>query len=531
MRYLQLAVVFVAWILCAPVYAAVDLSDYRTATYGAPTHYCDMTLSIAAPSGTGTLGDPWNATRCMTQPVAGNVVGILPVGAGTPVTLADSGAYNVPSFNPTNEGTFSGGSCSSKIVYVAKYAAVSLTYATITSNQNRTELRGYGTDDDADFVGTGQPVYGAYQRDCIVFDGFFVDMAQMGFHNDSGVIRAQDASGVEFRNFVIKGATFDCDSNCVLWRPHNVTNTVLSNFMVKDFLNAPTSNAGRDTDNLNQLGFFSDGYGEQNSTYEHFDLENTGGGIFLKGTTPGPVYNYATIQYGIIHNNYNCLRFNDLDGTGVTTVRHVLCYDIYTDSSGVGTASGEGITFDSISTAGRNITIDHVTVAKLQTSDINANGGLIVQDNGLASGSNAVTFTNNVWDLNNGSNAHQILLLSQLPQTMNYNCYTKNGGTESYVYNGTQYNSFASWQAAISSRDANSVEVASVGFTDRTNDNYHITSGSCATGSSTGGEMGAYGDLGSNTLGPDVTPDGGGGGAGNRRWAPMLNLLRAQVEP
>lgn len=486
-------------LLAAPAGAAFDSSEYRQNTYGAPTHYCDPTRSLAS-SGTGTSGDPWNMTQCATQPVAGNVVGVLNVGSGTAVTMADSGVYNIPSLTPTNEGTWNGTTCTSKIVYTARYAAVSLTRTTIGSNQNRTELRGYGTDDNADFVGTGQPVYGSYQKDCIVFDGFYVDMANMGFHNDSGVIRAQDANGVEFRNFVIKGKTVDCDSNCVVWRPHNIVNTILSNFLVYDFVNAPTSNAGRDTDNINQLGLFSDGYGERNTTYEHFELDNTGGGIFLKGTTAGPQYNYATIQYGAVHNVYNCLRFNDLHNTELTTVRNVLCYDVYTDSAGVGTASGEGITFDSISTAGRNITIDHVTVAKIQTTDINTNGGLIVQDLGLGSG---VTFTNNVFDLNNGSNGHQVLLLTSLPATMNYNCYTKNGGTESYVYNGTQYNSFATWQAAISSRDANSVEVASVGFTDRAGDNYHITSGSCATGSSTSGEMGAYGGT-TETIGIDV---------------------------
>lgn len=478
-------------LLASSAYAAVDLSEYRTATYGAPDHYCDPTRSLDS-SGTGTLGDPWNMTQCGTEPVAGEVIGVLPVSSGTAVTMADSGAYNIPSLNPTNEGTFSGGTCTAKIVYVAKYAAISLDYDTITSNQNRTELRGYGTDDNADYVGTGQPVYGSYERDCIVYDGFFVDMAHMGFHNDSGVIRAQNASGVEFRNFVIKGATFDCDSNCVLWRPHNITNTVLSNFRVKDFDNDPTSNAGRDTDNINQQGFFSDGYGEQNSLYEHFEIANTDNGIFLKGTTPGPVYNYATIQYGIVSGTRSCYQFNDLDGTHTTTLQYVVCHSTSSDQ-------GDGIVFDSITTAARNITIDHITIAKLDASSINTNAGLYVQDLGL--GSNVV-ITNSVFDNNNGSYGHQIALLSQLPATLNYNCYTKNGATETYVYNSTEYNSFASWQAAISGRDANSQEVASIGFADRANNDFDITSGACLTASSTGGEVGAYAT--SEVIGPDT---------------------------
>jgi len=501
---MSLVLLIILLVLASPLHAAVDLGEYRTATYGAPDHYCDLTLSIASPSGTGTLGDPWNLTRCQTEPVDGDVIGILPVGAGTPVALAAPSSTQTPAFQPTNQGTWNGSTCTSKIVWVTKYPAISMTYSSITTNQNRSEFRHAGTDDAADFWGTGGPMFGPNTRNCTVYDGFFIDMAQMGFREDAGVLHPYDSNGTEFRNFVIKGETTDTDSNAVIYRPHNTINTVLSNFKVKDFVNAPTSNAGRDTDNINQLGYFSDTYGDRNVTIEHFELDNTGGGVFLKGTTPGPQFNYGTIQYGIIHNNYNCLRFNDLHGSSTTIVRNILCYDLYTDSTSPGLAAGEAITFDSISTAGRNIDLSYITVAKVQTTDINVGGGFLVTDLGIGSG---VTFTNNVIDLNNGSNGHQVLLLTSLPATMNYNCYTKNGGTESYVYNGTQYNSFASWQAAISGRDANSVEVASVGFTNRAGDNFRITSGSCATGSSTGGEMGAYGGT-SETIGPDIAAAG-----------------------
>lgn len=492
--------------------AAVDLGEYRTATYGSPTHYCDPTLSIASPSGSGTLLDPWNMTRCATQPVAGNVVGILP---GQSVALTAPGSRLTPAFRPTNGGSWNGTTCTSRIVYVTRYPAIALDYDTITSNANRTELRHAGTDDAADVEGTGGATYGTNGVNCITFDGLFVDMAQNGFHIDSGIIGIWDSNGITVKNFVIKGKTTDADSNAAILRTENVVSVLFENYTIRDARNAPTGGG------LNQRGETSIQYGSRDVQHRHFYLKNVDRGLFQKGTTTGPQYNYGTIEYGIVENASVCFSFNDLHDTQLTYVRYNLCRTVPTTAA----LSASAFMFDSISTAGRNITIDHNTFAKIDASDINGTGNMIVKTTALGLGpsaSNAVTITNNAFDNDNGSYGHMVQLGTTLPQTMNYNCYTKNGATPSYVFNSSQYNTFASWQAAISSRDANSQEVASIGFADRTNNNFDITSGACLTASSTGGEVGAYAT--SEVIGPDTT-DSGGGSSGGARFG-LFNLRR-----
>lgn len=465
--------------------SGVDSSDYRQNTYGAPTHYCDCTKSLSDNSGNGlTEGNAWNLNQAMQSAVAGNVVGFLPVGSGTPVQMAAPNSSQTAAFNPTNDGT-----SGSRIVFVTKYAATSLDRSTIGSNQNRTELRHAGTAAVATGqteTGTGGAAYGSNNRDYITFDGFYVDMAQAEIKSDSGVIQPRDCTGVHFRNFVIKGTSTNCQSNAVMYRPHNAIGTILSNFRAYDFHNDPTGS------DVPQAGLFSDQYGDRDFIIEHFDIDTVDLGIFLKGTAPAGVnFNWGTIQYGIVRNSSSPFRFNDLDGTNRTYLKYCLAYNTIGD--GVETAA-DGIVFDSISTAGRNITIDHVTVAKVDATDINAEAALKAEDNGLGSG---VIITNSIFDVDSGSFVHMVKFLSQLPATMASNFYFKNGASETYVYNGTQYNSFSAYLTAIRASNAdleqNSVEGTTSPFVDRSGDDYRISDGHQAkTMSDTGGEIGCF---------------------------------------
>lgn len=458
---------------------AFDPSEYRQNTYGPPNHYCDPARSLAS-AGSGTLADPWNMSQCATQPVAGDVVGILP---GISVRLPTTNSSRIPAFNPSNSGT-----ATRRIIYVTKHAAVAL--AGVETNPLRTELR---HDGGAPYItasgvgaGNGAPMYGAYGRNYITFDGFYVDMAQAYMREDSGVIRPENSRGIHFRNFVIKGATLTVASNAVMYRPHNAVDTVLSNFRAYDFINNPTGSA------TPQAALFSDQYGDQNFLIEHFEIRNTQRGIFLKGTTPGPVFNSGTIRYGIVSDVSSCYQFNDLDPASITTVQYSLCYN---------TAQGGGVVMSSETSPARNLIIDHVTVAKVDAASINTEGGIITRNNGIASN---VTITNNLVDNNSGTFGHQVSLRSTLPTAMSNNAYYKNGGAESYVFNGAQYNAFSSWVAAISGRDANSQELPSSPFVDRANNNFRITAGhALKTASTTGGEIGAYG--GSEPVGVDIS--------------------------
>ena len=474
---------------------AFDDSEYRADTYGAPDFYCDCTRSLAS-NGDGSLGDPWNLNQAMASAIAGNVVGFIPVADGAqanPVDMAAPNDHEVPAFQPANSGT--GDAIANRIVFVTKYAAVAL--SSVATNGNRTELRHAGTPAAATGdteTGTGGPTYGGYQRDFITYDGFFVDMQHAEIKSDGGVITTRETEGITCCNFEIKGKTTNCQSNAVLYRPQSCTGTILRNFRAYDFSNDPTGS------NVQQAGLFSDQYGDQNFLIEHFEIDNIDMGIFMKGTAPNG-FNYGTIQYGIVSDCASPFRFNDLHATEMSYVRYCLAYNTIGDRPKP--LSPDGIVWDVISSSPRNLTIDHCTIAKIDSADMNVNAALFVEgtDFSMASG---VVITNNIFDMDNGSNGHQVALGDALPDTMNHNFYYKNGGSETYVYNGSQHNSFGAWQGAISGRDANSAEGSSSPFNDRTNDDYTINTGHAAyTMSSTGGEVGCY--AGSDVIGVDVT--------------------------
>lgn len=475
-------------LLAAPAGAAVDLSEYRTATYGPPTHYCDPTLSVAAPSGSGTSGDPWNMTRCMTEPVAGNVVGIK---AGVSVDLPAPNTDNIPAFNPSHSGT-----SGSRIVYVTQWAAIGL--SNVATNALRTEFRHAGVAPGiSGGVGTGNggPMLGAYLVDYITYDGFYIDMAEAYMMEDSGVIRAEQCRGITFKNFVIKGAALTVASNPIVYRPQDAVDTILSNFRVYDFTNDPTGSA------TPQAALFSDQYGDQNFLIEKGEIYNTQRGIFLKGSgfsSLGDQLNYGTIRYMNVHDVRSCYQFNALSTTQTTTLEYSLCYNVALEGQGDG-----GVVLSSETTSARNLTIDHVTVAKVDAASANTNGGLITRNNQLAAGANGVTITNNIIEGNNGAFGYQVYLPgANAPQMFNYNGYYRNGGTELFYHNGAESDTIAEWRTSTG-KEANSLFLGSSPFTNRASDVYTIAGGHAAlTASSTGGEIGAYG--GSVDPGPDT---------------------------
>lgn len=406
--------------------------------------------------------------QCMNLPVAGDVVGILP-GVSN---LASTNNHRFPAFTSNRSGT-----SSQRIVYVTKYAAVAL--PNVATNANRTELRHDGTAPRANGdneIGTGCPIYGSYFVDYITFDGFFVDMARAYPKTDSGVIRVESARGVHFRNFEIKGTTTNMQSNPIIYRPQNARDTVLSNFRAYDFINDPTNST------VPQQALFSDQYGDQNFLIEHFEIRNTQRGIFLKGTVPGPIFNYGRIRFGAVSHVSSCLQFNDLDPVNLTIAEYNLCYDIL---------EGAGIRISSETSPGRNILIHHNTVAKVRTVSPNTMGCMNSRASGLSSN---VIIRDNICDLDLGRFGHQIDFseISTLPATLDFNLYYKNGENMSWAYNGQQLNSFTDWRNATG-RDSNSQVLANSPFVDRTNDDFRIPTGHVAkTSSSSGAEVGAY---------------------------------------
>lgn len=449
---------------------ALDMSDYRQSTYGAPTRYCNPARALSS-NGAGTLADPWNMTQCAQLPVAGDIVGLMP---GISVPIQSSGNSRYPAFRPSNSGT-----ASARIIYVTKYPAIAL--SGVETNANRTEFRHNG---GAPYItggvgaGTGGPMLGANGTNYVTFDGFYIDMAQAYESEDSGVLHVESATGVQFKNFVIKGARLTVASNATVYRSTNVVDTVMSNFRMYDFVNNGTGSA------TPQEAFAVMTYGDRNLLIEHYEIRNIDGGIRLKGTAPAGVnFNYATIRYGIVSGGHSCARFNDLDPTRLTTVEYNICYD-QTDSGGIFLTNETSV--------GRNILIHHNTIARMNSASFNTQGGIYSRALGVV-GSN-VTVRDNVIDINYGSYGHMINYAEQstLPASQDYNAFTRNGSSISWAFNNVQYNSLAAWQAATG-RDARSFVMTTSPFTNRAGGVFTIVAGHPAkTGSSTGGEMGAY---------------------------------------
>jgi hypothetical protein len=459
-----------------------DTSEYRQNTYGAPNRYCDPTRALTS-NGSGTLADPWNLSQCAALPVAGDVVGVMP---GVSVVIPVSSSNRIPAFDVRASGT----SDTNRIIYVTKYAAIGL--PNVDTNPLRTQLRHSGTGVAAagnNETGTGSSIYGSYWRSYVTFDGFYIDMAQAEPAADSGVIRVENAVGVHFRNFVIKGTNTNMQSNPIIYRPQDAVGTVLSNFRVYDFYNDTTGS------NVPQAALFSDQYGDRNFLMENFDIRNTQRGIFLKGTA-GSSFNYGTIRNGIVSQVESCYQFNDLDPNNLTTLENSLCYDV---------TSGAGIKISSETSPGRNLLIHHVTVARVNSSSPNTAGCIYSRANGITTN---VTIRDILCDINNGTYGHGVDFseISGLPSLMNFNAYYKNGSNLTWAYNGVQQNSISSWRTATN-RDANSQVLTSSPFVNRAAGDFRISAGHPAkTMSSTGGEIGTYGVT-TETVGP-ILPTG-----------------------
>lgn len=502
-----LALLIVLQIGILPLVAhALDTSEYQSATYGPPTHYCDLTLSIVAPSGSGTIGDPWNATRCMSEPVAGNVVGIK---SGVSVLLTGPSSRTGAAFTPANSGT-----AGSRIVYVCQHPAISLDYATIDSNADRCELRHNGAESIGATPGSNSgAIIGANGKNYITFAGWYVNMANAHIRDDSGVFNCWSTSDIHFRDFVVKGRITDMDSNVVVYRPEGCTRTIVSNFRVSGFSNEPVSGS------LNQQGLFSDQYGDEDFLIEKFLIEfptttKVPGGIYLKGSAvSNTMYNYGTVRYGVIKNTGACLQFNALHATNVSEYHHVVCETQRQDSA---------VYFSAETINVRNLTLHHLTITKGDSTSLNYQGCMSTKSSSSFGIGSAVNIRDSICDSDAGSNGFEFYTHNGSPNQLDYIGHYKNGSTLHW-YNGTQYDSLGAWQGATVFEDSSLVVTASP-FVDRAGGNYNLSVGHAwLTASSTGGELGAY--EGSTDPGPDTGSAGGGGSSGAARFG-LFNLRR-----
>jgi hypothetical protein len=453
--------------------SSFDTSEYRQATYGAPTHYCDPTLSVASPSGSGTFEDPWNITRAMANAVAGNVVGFK---EGVSAILTSTDDDNLPTMRPANSGT-----AGSRIVFVTRYAAVAL--ANVDTNALRTQIRHNGTAEVAATAPgpeTGSAAYGVNGTDYITFDGFYVDMASAEPKSDSGVIHYESCTGFHCRNWVVKGKTTNMHSNPVILRPTADTDSVIHNFKAYGFHNPQVSGA-------TQEGLFSDFYGSQNYLLEYGEISDTDSGPYPKGTAAG-VFNYGHIRYLKIHDLAQGMRFNDFDTNDLTEVDHNLIYD-YT---------GPGMRLSAETSQPRQLLFHHNTIAN-GAATAGGSMGPITFASPITSFT-SVTFRDNILDWAHATDGRAVEAVEHSESawpTMNYNGYYRGGNNIQWSANGDDtIDSIEEWRT-LTSQEANSVELATEWANNRASDDYTIAPGHAAlTASSTGGELGCYeGDI------------------------------------
>jgi hypothetical protein len=489
-----------------------DTSLYRQNTYGPPDRYCDPCKSRSDNSGGGTSeSDTWNVDQAKANATAGMVVGFLPVGSGTPVDLAAPISTHVPAFNPTNSGT--GTADSNRIIFVTKYAASAIVAdvgkVAVETDTRRTELRHAGAPATiaADGQGggesdTGGAIIGANARNYITYDGFYFDMEHCEIKEDSGVIATQDCTGITIKNFAIKGKTVGVASNCVLYRPGDTVDDVLSNFYVWGFHNNATANGN--PSNAPQPALFSDQYGSRNFLIEYFDIDDCDRGIFCKGQSsfdqPDEL-NYGTIQYGRVTDTSYPVAFNAMDPTHITYVRYCLFYGTNEQTSQPGNPvqfGGDGINFDTISEAQqRNVEFDHITMAKVTNAPSTSAAFYVDNPNGLSAEPNGVKLTNSILDVDSGPFVFLIYLhTAEDFEEANRNYYCKNGSSIIFSRNGATL-TFAQWQAATG-QDANSVASNTSPFVDRANNDFNVT-GAALTLADDGGQVGCF------ALGPSQT--------------------------
>lgn len=456
---------------------AFDPSEYRQNTYGPPNHYCDPARSLSS-NGSGTLGDPWNLTQCQTQPVAGDVVGLLP-GVGTLQATDDDQRI---AFQPTHSGT-----PNSRIVYVTKFAAVAL--SNVETNPNRTEIRHNGLPEtNQQGSGTGGPLYGSNGQSYITYDGLYSDMAQAHIHEDSGLIRVENARGIHVRNFVVKGTAERVWSNAVLYRPQGATDTVLSNFRAYDFTNSS---------NFGQPSLFCDSYGDENFLIEHFEISNMGKGIYMKGphpTTPPYMYaNYGTIRYGVVKNGISGMRFGFIHDSNFLDVHHVLLYG-HSDS---------GLTFSNeLGQYRRNVRLNYMTIVGGPAGP-NQYGAIYIKAD-LGTGNR---IENSIIDAPIQNNIISEDTNYSADFVSDYNSYSR-PSTPQFYLSGSM-SSLSSWRSSTSN-DTHSTYYNTATtdiFLNRAGADFRVAPGHAAlSASSTGGQIGAY--AGTEPVGVDISGSG-----------------------
>jgi len=155
----------------------------------------------------------------------------------------------------------------------------------------------------------GQPLIGAYTRDYIVWDGFYIDEVEANTKRDTGPVVMNSTTGSQIINSTIIGYTQDgWGDNHNGVRIENATSCVVRNNTISHFY-ASGGNANGST---------ITSYGSTDILIEHNDLSDTQHGFYGKATDSSPIRGMI-IRYNLIRNTEKGLELQAFDGGGNRT--------------------------------------------------------------------------------------------------------------------------------------------------------------------------------------------------------------------
>ncbi len=141
-------------------------------------------------------------------------------------------------------------------------------------------------------AGEGEPVIGTYMRSHIVWDGFFIDEANVNTAPDTGPVVVWASDNVVIQNLEVAGIAADWVDN------HNAIRIEAASQVTirSNRLHGVTIQAGPHQNNSAIML-----YGSSDVVIENNEIYDSGGGVFVKGSAGGMENVNVTLRYNFIH--------------------------------------------------------------------------------------------------------------------------------------------------------------------------------------------------------------------------------------
>lgn len=187
------------------------------------------------------------------------------VRAGTYHTTQGVGERYDPIYNPVNSGT-----AGNEIIFRAE-GFVALESST---------------------SGRGEPIIGAWQRDYIVWDGFYIDENSVHTKADTGPVTIFGSDHITIQNLVIHGSTPNWGDNHNAIRVEGASDILIRNNELS---------GTRGANNMYN-GSAIMMYDCSNVIVEHNTIHDGQGGVFIKGQHGPYANNNITVRYNLLYN-------------------------------------------------------------------------------------------------------------------------------------------------------------------------------------------------------------------------------------